>query len=349
MIESNIEMFKSKSLANQTSMKSTTSAPANNNNMNFASTSQKPATTTTASSLLDEDLLGGGGTVVNLKANALYGLAQSKLAPDGSSLPIPDPIRTNYANYTEFKSLITSTTGVLLNNDKLQIDYKSEFQGNQGKIAMQFVSKNGQPLTNIAMQIVNAPHIQFNITPVKYDDNPKVLIQATLISPSAAIPHLQLIYVQGDQKTGVELAFPCTANKFTVSVDMPIANFKKFWDEYTASSNPNYFRIDNFIKNPAPPNVPITDVLKKVGALLNNGLGLKANGLPDMNNLKEVYAAAQYTFKPENAANPVNLPFMVQVEGFTENTSFLRFSLRGAGSAEVIKAFYQIIMTYLGA
>lgn len=359
-IESNMEMFKSKSSAAQ-NMKSTSSNPSQAQAAAFGTSSgtkvnaPPPQATSTSSSLLDTDLLGdssssgGGGTAVNLKSHPLFATCQSKIAVDVANiLPIPDPIKSSFANYTEFKTLITSTTGVLISNQSIQIDYKSEYQGNLARIAMQFVSKSGQALTNIAMQVVNAPHLQMQISPVKYEDNPKCMIQALAIGASAAIPTLQLIYLQGDQKNAIELAFPVTVNKFINSIDMPLPNFTKFWDEYTTVTNQSYYRIDNFIKNPAPAGVPVTEVMKKVGALLNNGLGLKANGLPDMTNLKEIYAAAQYSFKPENAANPVNFPIMIQAEGFSENPAFLRLSLRGAGSPEVIKGMYAIIMAFLG-
>lgn len=128
---------------------------------------------------------------------------------------------------------------------------------------------------------------------------------------------------------------------------MPLDSFNKFFSEYTISKNQNYFRLDHFIKNPAPKNIPITDVLKKFGALLNSGLNLKGSGYPELNNLKVVYAAGQFTFKPENA-EPKNLPVMVEVEGYPENTEFLRLSLRGAATGDIIKNLYQFIMLFLG-
>ena len=41
-------------------------------------------------------------------------------------------------------------------------------------------------------------------------------------------------------------------------------------------SNQNYYKLDTFIRNSAPSNIPISEVLKKAGGLLSVGLNLKA-------------------------------------------------------------------------
>ena len=41
-------------------------------------------------------------------------------------------------------------------------------------------------------------------------------------------------------------------------------------------SNQNYYKLDTFIRNTAPSNIPISEVLKKAGGLLSVGLNLKA-------------------------------------------------------------------------
>lgn len=41
-------------------------------------------------------------------------------------------------------------------------------------------------------------------------------------------------------------------------------------------TNQNYYKLDTFIRNIAPSNIPISEVLKKAGGLLSVGLNLKA-------------------------------------------------------------------------
>lgn len=53
---------------------------------------------------------------------------------------------------------------------------------------------------------------------------------------------------------------------------MPANAAYKFYDDYSSSNASNIFKLDSFIKNPAPPQVPLTEMMKKVGALMTNGL-----------------------------------------------------------------------------
>ena len=43
----------------------------------------------------------------------------------------------------------------------------------------------------------------------------------------------------------------------------------KHYDEFTFSTSNKYFKVDSFLKNPAPPNVPLNEVMKKVQFLIN--------------------------------------------------------------------------------
>ena len=41
-------------------------------------------------------------------------------------------------------------------------------------------------------------------------------------------------------------------------------------------TNQSFYKLDTFIRNIAPSNIPITEVLKKAGGLLTVGLNFKA-------------------------------------------------------------------------
>lgn len=55
---------------------------------------------------------------------------------------------------------------------------------------------------------------------------------------------------------------------------MPLDPFNKFYEEYSSQTESNYYKLDNFMPNPASVQTPISDVLKKFGGLLTS-LGLK--------------------------------------------------------------------------
>lgn len=65
---------------------------------------------------------------------------------------------------------------------------------------------------------------------------------------------------------------------------MPLNVFEKNYKEFTQTTSNKFYQIDNFIKNPAPSNVPLIEVMKKVGGLLTH-LNFKANATPSMNDI----------------------------------------------------------------
>jgi len=287
-----------------------------------------------------------------LKSHPLFDFCADRICTKGNNIVAP-PLKlfednANIINQNEIKELLTQPNGLVLDTADLQIQYKSDFQGNTSRIAMQFESKKGA-MSNVSLMIGNANGMLFNISPVKYAEHPQIMVQVMSVDPVQTLPIGTLFYnlegLLAQQK--IDFALPIYSHKFITPVDMPKDAFDKFFDEYSNSNNPNYFKLDYFIKNPAPPQVPLSEVLKKFGALLNNGLNLKANPHPDINNLKALKAPGQFCFKNEGGTI-VNLPVMVEVETYEECPQNFRVSLRGAGNAGVIRNMWQIITLYLG-
>ena len=288
-----------------------------------------------------------------LRSQPLFDFCADRVCTKGINISAP-PARlldenTNIINQNELKELLTQPNGLVLDIPDLQVQYKSDYQGNTARIAMQFESKKGA-LSNVSVMIGNANGTLFNISPVKYAEHPQIMIQVISVNPVQSLPVCTLFYNQegllAQQK--IDFALPIYSHKFITPVDMPKDAFDKFFEEYSSSNNPSYYKLDYFIKNPAPPQVPLSEVLKKFGALLNNGLNLKANPHPDINNLKSLKAPGQFCFKDENSGNVINLPVMVEVESYDECPQTFRLSLRGAGSAGPIKNIWQIVTLYLG-
>ena len=299
---------------------------------------------------------GAGGNdndyIMSLRSHPLFDFCADRICLKGINIMSP-PGRLfdenpNLINVNEIKELFTQSTGLVLDTSDLQIQYKSDYQGNTSRIAMQFESKKGT-MSNVSLMVGNANGMLFNISPVKYAEHPQIMIQVISVDPAQTLPICTLFYnvegVLAQQK--IEFALPIYSHKFIAPVDMPKNVFEKFFDEYSNSNNPNYFKIDHFIKNPAPPQVPIAEVMKKFGALLNNGMNLKANPYPDINNLKVLKAPGQFCYKNEGG-NIINLPVMIEVECYEEYPQSFRVSFRGAGNGGVIKNLWQIISLYLG-
>lgn len=66
----------------------------------------------------------------------------------------------------------------------------------------------------------------------------------------------------------MEFALPINHVKYVQPVNLNMNTINGFFKEYTFGDNPNYFRLDEFIKNPAPASVNVQEVLKKMGGLM---------------------------------------------------------------------------------
>ena len=66
------------------------------------------------------------------------------------------------------------------------------------------------------------------------------------------------------KKTGIEVKLPIFSNKVIEAVDqMPEAAFKKNWDDITFK-RADFHKVDTILKNPAPPHIPIAQVLAQI-------------------------------------------------------------------------------------
>lgn len=57
------------------------------------------------------------------------------------------------------------------------------------------------------------------------------------------------------------MALPVTPLHFVAPITLSSQALSSFYQEYTHSDNPSYFRLDDFLQNPAPENVPLSAVL----------------------------------------------------------------------------------------
>ena len=282
-----------------------------------------------------------------MKSHPVFPSIESKIALRGANIYDPsEPLSLSEGagNLNQIKSLLTTPNGNLYENEDLVVQYKSEFQGYMGRIAMQFDGKAG-PLENVSLLVGNAVGMLFNISPVKYGPQAQVMMQVMSTDPTQTIPVVGLFYNCGATQKKVDFALPVLNNKFFSGAEVSAEKFRELFSEYTNSSNANYHKMDFLLKNPAGPSVPLPEVMKKVGALLNNGLGFKVIAVPDMQNVTELLASANFVFKKESEV--LNYPVIVNAEAFEEHKDVLRFSLRAGGNGDILKNLEKVISFYL--
>jgi len=313
-------------------------------------TKPKPTTTLETDLLGGDDLLGVGSTTTtskDLKSHPLYSQCEGKIATSGNIVPIPPKLQLPPGNAQEIKTLLTQPNGVIYQDDNITINYKSDFSNPPiGKIAMQFVSR-GLGLSKLNLTIPNSNTLFFKMDPIQYGEHPNVIIQCLNTGLTTEFPKCNLTFTQGDSYKSIDFGLPIQSNKWIQSVDMPVEAFHKYYDEYTNANNDKYYRIDDFIKNPAGPNIPLTDVMKKFGALISNGLNFKVISLPSNTNIQTLCCVGQYVFRSEGAQNNTNLPLMIQLQCFENDKSSIRLSLRGAACKDILKNLYQLITLYV--
>lgn len=226
----------------------------------------------------------------------------------------------------------------------MHIEYKSDYQGPNVRIAIQFVTKSG-PLTIRRAIIVKSEGLKMNLSPIKLAEHPQLMITAVCTGIVNAPSVIQIKYTQNAQERSLDFSLPIFVHKFMQPHNIPEDNYRQFYDEYSSTENPSIFKLDEFIPNPAPPNVPLSQVLQKFGSLFGGGLKIKANAWPNSQNIKQVWGTSQYCYKPEN--DMVMLPILVEVEAYEECTDTLRLSIRAGGSPFLVQALYQIIMYFV--
>lgn len=74
---------------------------------------------------------------------------------------------------------------------------------------------------------------------------------------------------------------------------MDRAKFNQIWKDISHVRPDTFQKVDLIVKNPAPPTVPLQDVLKKMANLLNNCLGLKVLPPEDKANFISIEAVGQ--------------------------------------------------------
>jgi hypothetical protein len=123
---------------------------------------------------------------------------------------------------------------------------------------------------------------------------------------------------------------------------MPIDNFNKYWDDITHNRPSSFQKLDAIIKNPAPPQVPHTEVLKKMMHFFSGSMNLKVYPPEDINNFWVAKAVGEINFKPptqqgypsnpNELQKPIAVPVMMEAEFFKEDTSEFKVSIRSSDS-----------------
>lgn len=285
-------------------------------------------------------------SAIKFEANALFEACQRRVALNCRNIMLtPNNFPVPKACVAEVKAMLLSNAGTIYQDARMQINYKCEQQEHLMKVGLLFVTKTG-PL-NIRRAIVKRSEgLKMVLSPIKVADHPQLLINITGVGVINFLPLIEINYSQDAQERSLEFALPIFIHRLIKANQVPQDAYENFYKDYTTTNNNLIFKLDEFVANPAPPNVPMPEVLKKFGQLLAGGMHLNVNTFPGPQNMKKVWATGQYFYKADSDQKPVLLPILAEIEWYEENTRSLRFSLRCGGSPYIAYAIYQMVMLF---
>ena len=272
----------------------------------------------------------------------LLNMSKHRMALKGKNIMLtPENISLPKYSLKEFRNLLINDIGTLYQDNKLQVNYKSEFNGPQGRVALQFVSHSG-PIKVLKADMISDGGLKIQISPIKEGDTPQLMLNIVNFDIISSFPVLQIFYVQNGQERTLSLTLPVFIHKFMSPVALEEQKFMELYSKFTLQDQ--YYKLDEFIKNPSKDNLPLNEVMKKIGALFNNVIKLKAAPYPNMQNIKLIYAGGQLLRKADDNQA---VPLVVEVECFEEYKEYLRLSIRSSFSPFIVQALYQIITFFL--
>jgi len=225
----------------------------------------------------------------------LFEVCKNRLALAGDNIMLtPDNIQFPAKGIKELKGTFLGTGGVIYEDEDLKINYKGEKEGLIMKVGLQFVTKTG--LLNIHRAIIQRSEgLKMMLSPIKVLDHPQLMINLKVVGAVSHIPVIKISYNQNAQERSLDFGLPIFIHKFLKPHNISYDNFERFYKDFSTTNNPNIFKLDEFIKNPAGPNVPIGDALKKIAGLLSGGFNLNAVPHPSSDVIKKIWASGQYT------------------------------------------------------
>lgn len=224
------------------------------------------------------DLLGTGPSMPAQTKMKFQDSHPENFAPQQTvDLPLHNSLSMHgCANASNWKSVLpfSAKEGTLYQQGDLEITIQIQTMKYLVRSLLSFKCTNMlASVADISVDMANKQGLkdamQIECSPVRYQaGQPPQVIVMTMVKESCLIcPTLQVSYtVQGEpRQSGIEIRLPVYVNKAIQSVDnMTEQAFKKNWDDLSFNRPNSFQKLDTILKNPAPPNVPISAVLAQI-------------------------------------------------------------------------------------
>lgn len=274
--------------------------------------------------------------------NPLLERSRARVAWKGKGILLnPNNIELPKLCLQEFRNLLLANlSGVLYQDNHLVVEYKSDFTKATGRAAFQFSSKSF-PIKIVKVDVASQGGLIIQTSPPTETATPQFKINITNNDNVYALPTLNVHYKLGGQDKMLLLTLPIFIHRFLTPYQIDDRKYMEIYNRFT--NDDNFFKIDDFVKNPAPSTVSMNDVMKKIGSLMSN-LNIKVIPYPSMQNIKALLGTAQ--LERQNQSTP-SVPVIVEVEGFEDAPEFLRLSIRSSANPSIVASLYKIITVFL--
>ena len=274
--------------------------------------------------------------------NPLLERSKARVAMKGKGILLnPNNIDLPKLCLQDFRSLLLgSLSGTLYSDNHLLVEYKSEFTKATGRAAFQFSSKSF-PIKIMKIDVSSQGGLIIQVSPVTETATPQFKINVTNTDNVFTFPTLNVHYKLGGQDKMLLLTLPIFIHRFLTPY---VIDDKKYMEIYNRFTNDDaFFKIDDFVKNPAPPSVPLNDVMTKIGSLLSS-LNIKVIPYPNLQNIKALLGTA--LLERQNTTIQT-VPIIVEFEAYEDAPEFLRLSIRSSVNPSIVTSIYKIIIVFL--
>eukprot|EP00594_Rhizosolenia_setigera_P012913 CAMPEP_0178977564 /NCGR_PEP_ID=MMETSP0789-20121207/24565_1 /TAXON_ID=3005 /ORGANISM="Rhizosolenia setigera, Strain CCMP 1694" /LENGTH=640 /DNA_ID=CAMNT_0020666989 /DNA_START=931 /DNA_END=2853 /DNA_ORIENTATION=- len=247
-----------------------------------------------------------------------------------STAPIGIPKEVIPAMRKAFSNLCTNPSGVLFENQVLQVGVKHEYQGSQGRISLFFGNLSSTELINFRVQVDDCEHlrIQKQGTPGLLDEGgctvavrtqAKLMILLEVMAPFDDAPAMRISFTSDrNSRHEYPLRLPIVATCFMEPVTLEPAAFMQRWKSLEGQDR----ECQEVVK--APPNiVPIDeDHMQKIAHMITEGLKFGRCRGCDPTPWTVSGAATFRTGAKDQNGNNINVGCLVRVEANPQAGAF---------------------------
>ena len=259
--------------------------------------------------------------------------ANVMLTPPNLNLPT--------SNFKLFKKLLSSKNGKIYDDGIIQVKYRSVFKQSKGKIACQMSSK--APLSLSKVEVISQAGAILKKTKESRKKHPEFFLFVDNLKHFADFAKIQLMYRVNAQQKILNLTLPVFIHHF-------ISPFKIDWNKYNSiykeySSNPQVFKLDEFIRNPNS-NAPVNDIMTKFRQLFEKVMNLNVKVFPDERNIKFVFGVGIVNASEHKTKK---IPVVIELQKFDSDHKHLRLGIRAKYSPFVVQNIFQIIQFFVSS